>query len=211
VVTYRPHHGRPADPQVTSNRRDRVGVLADPPAGLGPGALGQHRPRTDRGHPLSPGADPAGRLMTAPDALAPQEHDRSAADRQVAHPDGAAAVEPGPYPATHAPHHGGGGLDDELPLAAHHLRGENLEAAQAQQPGGRRTTVLTHLGPPALQTSGIRKLCEAPGAVWPPYGAVTGTSPRSMTKSRYRPGTRGTDSRPVQGQGHGWDREGQGT
>jgi hypothetical protein len=34
-----------------------------------------------------------------------------------------------------------------------------------------------------LQTSDIRKICEAPGAVREPYGAVTGTSPRFMTKS----------------------------
>jgi hypothetical protein len=36
-----------------------------------------------------------------------------------------------------------------------------------------------------LQTSDIRKICEAPGAVREPYGAVTGTSPRFMTKSRF--------------------------
>src|SRR5215216_1389933 len=33
-------------------RGDRVGVLADPSARLGPGPLGQHRPGEDRGRPL---------------------------------------------------------------------------------------------------------------------------------------------------------------
>jgi hypothetical protein len=32
--------------------------------------------------------------------------------------------------------HGGRGLDLELPLAGRDLRGEDLEAVQAQQPGG---------------------------------------------------------------------------
>jgi hypothetical protein len=39
--------------------------------------------------------------------------------------------------------------DLELPLAAHHLRGEDLKAVQASQPRGRGTTLLTHLGPPS--------------------------------------------------------------
>jgi hypothetical protein len=34
-----------------------------------------------------------------------------------------------------------------------------------------------------LQTSDIRKICEAPGAIWAAYGAASGTSPRFMTKS----------------------------
>jgi hypothetical protein len=37
VVTYRPHHGRPADPEVAGDRCDCVGVLADLSAGLGAG------------------------------------------------------------------------------------------------------------------------------------------------------------------------------
>jgi hypothetical protein len=57
VIGHRPHHRRPADPQVTSDRRDRVGVLADPPAGLRPGPLGQHRPRPDLDRLLGPGPD----------------------------------------------------------------------------------------------------------------------------------------------------------
>jgi hypothetical protein len=46
-----------------------------------------------------------------------------------------------------------------------------------------RTTVLAHLGPPPCWTSDIRKLCEAPDAVREPYGAVSSTPPRFMTKS----------------------------
>jgi hypothetical protein len=74
-------------------------------------------------------------------------------------------VELGPYPAAGATDQGDRGLDSELPLAACNFGGGDLEAVQAKQPGGRGTTVLTHLGPPVLQTSDIRKLCEASGAL----------------------------------------------
>jgi hypothetical protein len=36
VIGHRSHDGRPADPQITAGRGHRVGVLADPPADLGP-------------------------------------------------------------------------------------------------------------------------------------------------------------------------------
>jgi hypothetical protein len=42
----------------------------------------------------------------------------------------------GPDPAADAADHGGRGLDGELPLAAYHLGGEDLEAVQVKQPGG---------------------------------------------------------------------------
>jgi hypothetical protein len=47
--------------QVPGDGGDRVGILADPSAGLGPGPLGQHRPRPDRG---SLGRPPTGRSRT---------------------------------------------------------------------------------------------------------------------------------------------------
>jgi hypothetical protein len=120
-------------PQVASDRCDRVGVLADPPAGLSAGSLGQHRPGTDRGHLLGPGPHPAGGLTTAPDPLAPGQHHRMAADREVAHPNCAPAVELGLYPTAQAPDHGGRGLDGEPPFAAHHLGRDDLKAVQAEQ------------------------------------------------------------------------------
>jgi hypothetical protein len=128
VLSHRPHHRRPADPQVTSDRGDRMGVLAHPPAGLGAGPAGQHRPGTDRRRLLGPGPHPTGRLTTAPQALAPPQHHRPATERQVAHPDGPSAVELGPHPAALTADHGRRGLHGELPLAAHHLGGEDLEA-----------------------------------------------------------------------------------
>jgi hypothetical protein len=60
----------------------------------------------DRRRPLGPGPHPAGGLATAPEALAPQEHHRPAADRQVAYSDRAAAVRNGPHAAAHAADHG---------------------------------------------------------------------------------------------------------
>ena len=55
------------------------------------------------------------------------------------------------------------------------------------KPSKRAAPTRTHyrVDPPgaSLQTSDIRKLCEAPGAIREPYGAVNGTSPRFMTKS----------------------------
>jgi hypothetical protein len=142
------HDGRPANPQVTGDRGDRVGVLADPPTRLGPGPLGQHRPGADRGRAFGPGPYPTGRLTTAPDPLAPGQHDRPAADRQVAHPDRAAAVELGPHPAALTADHRGRGLDLELPLTGRDPRDQDLKAVQAEQRRPGRTTVLTHLGPP---------------------------------------------------------------
>jgi hypothetical protein len=151
VFVHPPHDGRPADPEVTGDRGDGVGVLADPPAGLGPGPFGQHRPRTDAGRLLGPGPDPTGRLPTAPEALAPPQHDRPAADRQVAHPDRAPAVRGGPHATACTADHRGRGLDGELPFAAHELGRDELEAVQVEQPGAGRTRVLTHLGPPSCR------------------------------------------------------------
>jgi hypothetical protein len=45
-------------------------------------------------------------------------------------------VELGPHPAADAADHGGGGLDNQLPFAAYHLGGNDLEAVKAKQPGG---------------------------------------------------------------------------
>jgi len=54
VLDDRPHHRRPADPQVGGDRGDVGGVLPDPPAGLHPGPFGQHRPGPDRLARLGP-------------------------------------------------------------------------------------------------------------------------------------------------------------
>jgi hypothetical protein len=81
MLSHGPHDGRPADAEVPSNRGDRVGVLADPPAGLTAGPFGQHRPRADRGHPFGPGPHLAGRLTTAPEPLTPAQHHRSTTNR----------------------------------------------------------------------------------------------------------------------------------
>jgi hypothetical protein len=130
VVSHRPHDGRPANPQVTSHRRDRVGVLAHPPAGLGPGPLGQHRPGADRIYLLGPGPHPAGRLPAAPDPLGPQEHHRPAADRQVTHPDRAAAMGLGPHATAWAADRRRRGLDCQPPLAARHVRGKDSKPSR---------------------------------------------------------------------------------
>ena len=136
VLSHRPHDGRPADPQVAGDRGHCVGVLTDPPTRLGAGPFGQHRPRPDGGRLLGPGPDPAGRLPTAPEALAPPQHHRPAADRQVAHPDRAPAVRSGPHATTRTADHRGRGLDGKLPFATHELGRDELEAVQAEQPGG---------------------------------------------------------------------------
>src|SRR6266540_6579131 len=106
--------------------------------------------------------------------------------RQVAHPDRAAAVQLGPLAAAHAADHRGRGLDGELPLATHQLGRDDLEAVQAEQPGGGRTTVVTHLGPPSCrrQTSAsyarsqvlFRRLL---------HRRHQNTDPRFMAKSRF--------------------------
>jgi hypothetical protein len=52
---------------------------ADPPALLGRGPLGQHRPRPDRDRLLGPGLDRARRLDTAPHPFPPGHHHQTAA------------------------------------------------------------------------------------------------------------------------------------
>jgi hypothetical protein len=133
VVSHRPHDGRPANAEVTGDRGHRVGILADPPTRLGAGPFGQHRPGADRGRSLGPGPHPTGRLPTAPDPLAPGQHDRTATNGQVAHPNRAPAVELGSHPAALTADHGGHRLDTELSLTVGHLRGEDLKAVQAEQ------------------------------------------------------------------------------
>jgi hypothetical protein len=103
VVSHRPHDGRPTDPQVAGDCGHSVGVLADPPARLGPGPLGQHRPRTESGRPLGPGPHFTGWLDTAPDPLAPGQGHRPATHRQVPHPHRAASMESGLGPQTAQP------------------------------------------------------------------------------------------------------------
>jgi hypothetical protein len=148
VVSHRPHHRRPPHPEVACHCGDSMGVLADPPAGFGAGPFGQHRPRTDRGYPLGPGPHPAGRLTTTPDPLAPAQHHWAAADRQVAHPHHASAVRSGLHTAARTADHRRRRLDGKLPLATDQLGRDDLQAVQVQQPRPRRTTLLTHLGPP---------------------------------------------------------------
>jgi uncharacterized protein YxjI len=136
LVSHRPHHGRPPNPQVTGHRGHRMGVLPDPPTGLGAGPLGQHHWGADHLGLLGPGPDAAGGLSAAPDPLAPGQHHRPVTDRQVTHPDSPAAMQGGAHAAACAADHRRRGLDLELPLATHHLGGEDLEAVQAEQPGG---------------------------------------------------------------------------
>jgi hypothetical protein len=133
VIGHRPHHRRPANPQIPGDRGDRVGVLADPPARLGPGPLGQHRPSSDHGHLLGPGPDRTGRFPTTPHPFAPDQHHRAATDRQVPHPDRTASMQSGPAATGGTAHRGGGGLDRQSPLLIHHLGGGDLEAVQAEQ------------------------------------------------------------------------------
>jgi hypothetical protein len=64
------------------------------------------------------------------------QHHRAAADRQVTHPDRATTMGLGPHAATWAADDLRRGLDHQPPLATHHLRGEDLKAIQAKQPGG---------------------------------------------------------------------------
>jgi hypothetical protein len=182
MIGHRPHHRRPADPQVACHCSDRMGVLADPPAGLGAGPFGQHRPRTDRGCPLGPSPHPASRLTTAPEALAPQQHHWPATTGQVAHPDHPSAVWSGSHPAARTAHHRRRRLDSKLPLAIHQLGRDDLQAVQVQQQRPRRTTLLTHWGlladvrhPQAMR--GLRSLLAS-------YVTVGSTPPpRVMTKS----------------------------
>ncbi len=57
VVPHRRHDRRPADARVPSHAHHRAVLLAHLATRLGPGPLGQRRPRGDGGGPLGPGPD----------------------------------------------------------------------------------------------------------------------------------------------------------
>jgi hypothetical protein len=109
--------------------------------------------------------------VRTPQAGSRQRH-RAAADRQVAHPDRAAAVRGGPHAAAPTADHRGRGLDGELPFATHEFGRDDLEAVQAEQRRPGPTTVLTHLGPPLAgrQTSARYARPQVP------FGSSTATS-----------------------------------
>jgi hypothetical protein len=103
----------------------------------------------------------------------------------VADPDRAAAVELGPHPAADAADQGGGGLDLELPFTGRDLRGVDLPAVQAQQPGGRGTMVLTHLGPPCRRHASA-SYARSQVLFWRLLRhPQQGTTPRFVTKSHF--------------------------
>jgi hypothetical protein len=146
VVTHRPHHRRPADRQVAGHRRDRVGVLADPGGRLRPGPARSAPPRG--------GSRPCARSRSVPHRPVPDSARCACATR--APPGGhrwagrvaGSCAGRGARPAPHSP--------DSRPRrpwsgprpATHRPRParRDLEAVQAEQPGGRGTTALTHLG-----------------------------------------------------------------
>jgi len=116
MITHRPHHRRPADAKVPSDRGDRVGVLAHSSARLIAGPLGQYGPGADGVGLLGPGPCRAPGLGAAPDALAPHQHHRPPADRQVPYPCRAASMRLGPDSTDRAPDQRGCGLHRELKL-----------------------------------------------------------------------------------------------
>jgi hypothetical protein len=133
MIGHRPYHRRPTAPQVAGDAAHRMGVLADPPTRLGPAPLGQHRPRPDGDRLLGPGLDRTRRLDTAPDPLAPGQHHRPSADRQVPHPDRAASVESGLAATGRTAYRGGRCLDPKLRFIVNDLGGGDLEPVQAEQ------------------------------------------------------------------------------
>jgi hypothetical protein len=66
-----PHHGRPANAEVTSDRGHRVGRPCRPADRPERGLVGLAPPWDGSGPPAGPGAYPAGWRTTAPDPLAP--------------------------------------------------------------------------------------------------------------------------------------------
>jgi hypothetical protein len=110
------------------------------------GLVGSAPPWDGSGPPAGPGAYPGGWLTTAPDPLAPGSTTGQPPTGQVAHPDRAPAVELSPRPSAPEVDRVGRGLDGEPPLAACDHRRRGPQAVQAEQPGGRCTPLLTHLG-----------------------------------------------------------------
>jgi hypothetical protein len=180
------HDGRPADPQGRRRPRRPHGRRCRPAGRPRRGPV-RSAPPEDRSPP--PARSRCGPRRPAPDSArsacarpAPLGGRRSAGR---AHPDRAAAVEFGPDPATHATHHGGRRLDGEPPLATRYLCDGDLEAVQAEQPGGRGTRVLTPWG----LLSCRRQTSASYARPQVPFGSLRRrqqhTASRFMTKSRF--------------------------
>lgn len=125
-VLDRPHHRVPADPELACHGRDRTAELADLPGRLGPGPLGQHRPRQDVRVLLAP--RPAA-VTAAPLPLVPDQPGGLRPDRKVTDLGDVPPTRDGPLPALDAGVEVSDGLDEHVPLI------DELEHAEHAQPG----------------------------------------------------------------------------
>ncbi len=102
VVDYRCHGRVPADAEFSGHLGDRVTILADLSADLGSGSLGERRTRAEVIGVLAEADHRTVWLRTAPDPLAPHQHDRPNGHRQISDLHHPPAVAHGPSPARRA-------------------------------------------------------------------------------------------------------------
>ena len=153
----RSHRGAPPDPEIPGHRRDRSTVLADPAAHLGPGPLGQQRPRRDLRAGLGPGPCRAHLMRAPPHPLDPHQRHRPTRRGQVPDPARPPIMQLGDRPAPGATHQIRGRLDGLLELAVVLGHRQHDEPRQAQH-RRRGTTLSFHLGPPISVSSTPRMM-----------------------------------------------------
>ena len=141
-----PHHAhgrRPADPVVTGDVGDRVGLPADAHDDVAPRPGGERRARRDGPGHLGPRALGAARLLAAPAALLPSELHWPTAGGDVTHPTEGTALRRGGPAAQRAPRLIRLGLHDDRQLAVDLLGRHDQEPLQSEN-ARRRTTTVSH-------------------------------------------------------------------
>lgn len=164
VVAHGFHDRRPAHAQGAGDLGHGVVVPTHPPTGLGPGPLGQRRPRGDEGAGLAPGLDVAVGITAAPETLGPDHNHGTPATGQVTHLRPAPALRQRPGPTARTPDHGVLRLDELVQLAVDLDRGQEHESLQAQYRHRAVATLESHQGPPRFSVAfDSSKNHEAPG------------------------------------------------
>ena len=147
VGADRGHRGAPADPELAGHRGHRRAVLTDPAAHLGPGPLGQRRPRRDLRRGLGPGPGRAQLVRAPPHPLDPHQRHRPTRRGQVPDPARPPIMQLRDRPALGATDQIRGRLHRLLELAVVLGHRQHDEPRQAQH-RRRSTTLSFHLGPP---------------------------------------------------------------
>ena len=150
VIAHRSHRRLPRHPEAGRHPRHRRVSRSDPPGDLGPGPLGEHRPRSDLLRGLRPGLRRTVRVWAAPDPLGPHQRHRLPDDREIPDLHPTAAMPDRPAATSLAARDRRGGLDRQPPLLAVMNLGAHDEPVQSYQRRHAPAIVDPHQGPPPV-------------------------------------------------------------